>query len=70
MISEVDIRDWDHIDWPLQKDEDGRRRMSSLSDVIRFVEQVELLRDKQIKASQSKVCSLLRQAVHSVKQGS
>ena len=51
MISEVDIRDWDKIDFKKIKDvmEDGTY-MTERQYVWDFIEQVEALRDKQIKS--------------------
>lgn len=60
-ISEVDIRDWDKVDFNLfnQAEKVSPHDMSMLY-FQDFVKQVELIRDKQIKASQQSVAALLR----------
>lgn len=62
-ISEVDIRDWDKVgfketskvvdDWQLAD-------WYKVQEYHKFFKQVELIRDKQIKASQQSVAALLR----------
>lgn len=62
MISEVDIRDWDRIDIDGAKEvlkRDGRIERG-YAFFEHFVNQVELLRDKQIKEMNKNVAALLR----------
>lgn len=60
-ISEVDIRDWDKVDF--KKIEEVLHDGTYLNErgyIWDFIEQVELIRDKQIKTSQQSVAALFR----------
>lgn len=59
MISEVDIRDWDRVDFKKIEEvlSDGTY-LNPNAYMWEFISQVEQIRDKQIKASQKQVAAL------------
>ncbi len=59
MISEVDIRDWDKVDFQqFQPNNDGRNLLIPFHKVLEFVEQVEKIRDAQIRAARKHIPAL------------
>lgn len=73
MISEVDIRDWDKADLqPLQKASeilfsDGYELISI--DLKILYKNLELIREKQIKAAQRQIPALFQPLVEAVNRG-
>lgn len=61
MISEVDLRDWDQVDFTLiDKAKSDPSDEYAFNCLFLFVDQVELLRKKQIKAVEEKLPALLK----------
>lgn len=71
MISEVDIRDWEKIDIQKAKEvvddlddfarmDKGVEAVGAIKFMQDFFQQLELIRDKQLKAAQSRVPALFR----------
>ena len=59
MVSEIDIRDWEQVDFDTIKKvvEDGTY-LNPWSYVNYFIEQVELLRDKQVQLATKHIAAV------------
>lgn len=65
MISEVDLRDWDRVDFDVARVAaenlyDFEKPYMSYDALIRFIDSVEELRDSQIKTLNKHVPAILR----------
>ena len=72
-ISEVDIRDWDRIDIPRAKLELEHLgewgSYVAYTELNKFFKELELLRDKQIKAATKQIPALFKPFVDAVNRG-
>ena len=70
MISEVDIRDWDQVDFKkINEVLENGTYLNERGYMWDFIEQVELLRDKQIKAASKQIPALFKHFVDAVNRG-
>jgi hypothetical protein len=61
MISEVDIRDWDRVDFtPFHKNPAGQQKVVPYFQVLQFVADVQAIRDKQIKDARNRIPALFK----------
>ena len=51
MLSEVDLQDWEKVDFSIvHKNHAGQYKLPSMNEMLQFYEQVVELRNKQMKA--------------------